>query len=522
MDKLRRHADDLGLGTTAPLPSGTPGKSTLTAKLFRRSNGGTVNAGTEEQVERAAGSSGAALPGDVRKRFESSLGADLSGVRVHTGAESAAAAESVGAKAYAVGQDIHFGAGQYDPSSREGLFLIAHEVAHTVQQSSSTPSRQHKLEVSQAGDAAEVDADRAAAAMVDGAPALVSSAETGIARDPDDKKENADKPKPWWAGKSFTVNPPAIGKKKGPPIEITITETGGISAKIGVEGALEKEERVAKEWPIATGGVARVGVNMSVGASVSASGSTTGTVAKNENSDDDVVVAELGIAGAGDFKVSGGVEAGVGIGIPNAASITLNGYGTLTGKAELKVDIGGSVRITKTGIDSGSLTVTVGTEAALSLAGGFCLLATLLQEDVELYELPLFDFPFADVGIQGTATASFPGGASTGDVEIKPPKFHAPPMFPGAERTGNFVRREVLRGKAKALKQVAEAEEQRAKDQARQNAEETCTPQYPEGKPMEPYGPPAPEPYGPPAPEDAKVPYTDDFRPEDEGPIKPE
>src|SRR5204863_713877 len=48
-----------------------------------------VAASADAIVQRAAGSSGHALPGDVRARFESSLGADLSSVRVHTGADSA-------------------------------------------------------------------------------------------------------------------------------------------------------------------------------------------------------------------------------------------------------------------------------------------------------------------------------------------------------------------------------------------------------------------------------------------------
>jgi CubicO group peptidase (beta-lactamase class C family) len=147
------------------------------AGMFGPRDGNGVAAGADAAVERAASSSGAPLPGALRERFESSLGADLSGVRLHTGEASAEAAGAVGAKAYTVGNDIHFGAGHYDPSSSDGLFLIAHEVAHTVQQQGGAPHRQNKLEVSTPGDAAEVEADRAAAAMVRGhAAALGTSA----------------------------------------------------------------------------------------------------------------------------------------------------------------------------------------------------------------------------------------------------------------------------------------------------------------------------------------------------------
>src|SRR5271168_4192919 len=76
----------------------------------RDSNG--VAIGAEEAVDRAASSSGQPLPESVRNRFEDSLETNLSGVRIHTGSESAHAATAVGAKAYTVGQDIHFGAGQ--------------------------------------------------------------------------------------------------------------------------------------------------------------------------------------------------------------------------------------------------------------------------------------------------------------------------------------------------------------------------------------------------------------------------
>jgi hypothetical protein len=130
----------------------------------RDANG--VAADAEPAVERAGASSGHALPDDVRGRFEHSLEADLSGVRVHTGRESSEAATAVGAKAYTVGQDIHFGAGHYSPTEPAGVHLLAHEVAHTVQHQGADPARRNKLEGSNPSDATEREADRAADAMV--------------------------------------------------------------------------------------------------------------------------------------------------------------------------------------------------------------------------------------------------------------------------------------------------------------------------------------------------------------------
>jgi hypothetical protein len=134
----------------------------------RDSNG--VAARADIAVDSAGTSSGHTLPDDVRGRFEGSLGTDLSAVRIHTGTASAEAARAVGAKAYTVGQDIHFGAGQYAPTDPAGVHLLAHEVAHTAQNQGAVASRMNRLEVSSPVDAAEVEADRAADAMVARAP----------------------------------------------------------------------------------------------------------------------------------------------------------------------------------------------------------------------------------------------------------------------------------------------------------------------------------------------------------------
>lgn len=129
-------------------------------------------------------SGGEALPAGVRGSFESSLNTDLGGVRVHPGPDAAAATSRIGARAFAVGNDIAFGAGQYSPDSPDGRWLLAHEVAHTVQQRGSSPVAQGKLETTHAGDPAEAEADRAADAMVSGGRASVTAKPRAIARFP--------------------------------------------------------------------------------------------------------------------------------------------------------------------------------------------------------------------------------------------------------------------------------------------------------------------------------------------------
>ena len=62
---------------------------------------------------------------------------DFSKVRVHTSAQAAASARAVNALAYTVGNHVVFGAGQYAPTTTGGSRLLAHELAHTIQQGGS-------------------------------------------------------------------------------------------------------------------------------------------------------------------------------------------------------------------------------------------------------------------------------------------------------------------------------------------------------------------------------------------------
>jgi hypothetical protein len=77
---------------------------------------------------------GAPLPAATRAFFEPRFGADFGQVRLHTDVLAADTATSINAKAFTVGQDIAFNAGQYAPESPEGQRLLAHELTHVVQQ----------------------------------------------------------------------------------------------------------------------------------------------------------------------------------------------------------------------------------------------------------------------------------------------------------------------------------------------------------------------------------------------------
>jgi hypothetical protein len=90
--------------------------------------------GFEDRVRSLSGG-GTSLPDVQRQEYETHLGYDLSGVRVHTDSSAATAAASVCARAFTHGRDIAFATGQYAPETPVGRQLLAHELTHVVQQS---------------------------------------------------------------------------------------------------------------------------------------------------------------------------------------------------------------------------------------------------------------------------------------------------------------------------------------------------------------------------------------------------
>ncbi|HEV2268658.1 MAG TPA: DUF4157 domain-containing protein [Steroidobacteraceae bacterium] len=80
------------------------------------------------------GGAGQKLAGIARDRMEAHFGADLGFVRVHTGLESARSAAALNSDAFTVGADIHFAKGKFAPHTEAGRHLLAHELAHSVQQ----------------------------------------------------------------------------------------------------------------------------------------------------------------------------------------------------------------------------------------------------------------------------------------------------------------------------------------------------------------------------------------------------
>lgn len=121
---------------------------------------------------------GSPLEEPVRADMEARLGHDFGDVRVHTGADAQASARSVDAHAFTVGSDIVFQRDQYDPSSKAGQTMLAHELTHVVQQRSGpvagTPMG-NGVKVSDPSDAYEREAASTADRVMSGPAPLVSA-----------------------------------------------------------------------------------------------------------------------------------------------------------------------------------------------------------------------------------------------------------------------------------------------------------------------------------------------------------
>lgn len=134
-------------------------------------------------VAAALNSAGRPLEPAARSFFESRLGHDFSGVRIHTDAGASASASAVNALAYTVGRDVVFAAGRYSPNTPDGRRLLAHELAHVVQQDGRPGPVQTRLDISTPGDAGEREADAAADAVMNGrTPPRLNAAPPAVQR----------------------------------------------------------------------------------------------------------------------------------------------------------------------------------------------------------------------------------------------------------------------------------------------------------------------------------------------------
>ena len=111
-------------------------------------------------------SPGQPLDAEARAFMEPRFGHDFSQIRVHADSRAAASAEAVRALAYTVGQEVVFGAGQYEPGTTEGRRMLAHELAHVVQQGDRVTSTSTELPVGDVATPYEHEAETVADRLV--------------------------------------------------------------------------------------------------------------------------------------------------------------------------------------------------------------------------------------------------------------------------------------------------------------------------------------------------------------------
>jgi Domain of unknown function (DUF4157) len=136
-------------------------------KKLQRSAAGGAPETAPPIVHEVLRSPGQPLDRQTRSFFEPRFGHDFSKVRVHTDARANESARAVNALAYTVGREVVFGRDQCSPSTPAGRKLIAHELAHVLQQDFSDVRNNPQAALGSIGDQYEREADHAASLVSD-------------------------------------------------------------------------------------------------------------------------------------------------------------------------------------------------------------------------------------------------------------------------------------------------------------------------------------------------------------------
>ena len=92
------------------------------------------------------------LPESIREQMEAGIGADFYNVKIHDDPESHKLSKEINAQAFTQGNDVFFNAGKYDPATKQGQHLLAHELTHVVQQENGNSDRIQKDTASELDD----------------------------------------------------------------------------------------------------------------------------------------------------------------------------------------------------------------------------------------------------------------------------------------------------------------------------------------------------------------------------------
>lgn len=163
-EAAKSHAPAHSRMASSPGPSGfqpAPGNQAI-QRLLKTARMSAPQDPRESRAEGMADASdgGRPLNASARGLMERSFGEDFGSVRVHSGPKAVKATQSLKANAFTVGEDIVFGEGRLQPESGEGRRLLAHELAHVVQQRRSTGGRANVEQTERDARQASVQASR--------------------------------------------------------------------------------------------------------------------------------------------------------------------------------------------------------------------------------------------------------------------------------------------------------------------------------------------------------------------------
>lgn len=89
--------------------------------------------GTDAKLKKQKGK-GTKMDASTQHQMENGFGADFNNVNIHTDSIAEELSGNMGAQAFTNGNDVYFNKGKYNPDSKEGKHLLAHELTHTIQQ----------------------------------------------------------------------------------------------------------------------------------------------------------------------------------------------------------------------------------------------------------------------------------------------------------------------------------------------------------------------------------------------------
>jgi Domain of unknown function (DUF4157) len=179
-------------------------------------------------VHEVLNSAGQQLDPATRAFMEPRFGHDFGNVRVHTDARAAESAHAVHAHAYTVGQNVVFAANEFAPGTRQGRELLAHELAHTIQQRRASST----VQLVPPGSTLEAKAEQAGRDVTSGRSVTepLGSSELAVARQPvaadeEEEEENEEETPVAMAlptGKASTAAPLPKASPAKPPSAVPI------------------------------------------------------------------------------------------------------------------------------------------------------------------------------------------------------------------------------------------------------------------------------------------------------------